>query len=1071
MRYSEDKTARSLETLNQNELNTLIADGGYAADSAFGVMLNFYKSNKDNYIVQRADEDTEADILRSAKNVNRSAVVKGTEREKRAQLRDELSHKMWDYQLRSALYDMKYKGQHRTFLGLYDRELTSEASLANERFARIMSSGTPEEKKREVGRRIEEIGNLDLSFIDLNNDESFVKNYEKYCQIKMWADTQNIVRFAKEAGVDLTEPRYKKYCEKAPLLSTVWMAIGSKEKIITGPAYDCVDFSKLTYEQTRELDGNAELGTAFTSSAMAHGINVSEANGKGFLKLFDESLAPQQRLDEAMKLENKTSELYLQSAAVPAAAPEANDHRGFIDSPDGFFAKMDREYRHRFAEMPKDDIRHTGPSQVAKSVIAYRMQREYTETVRENGALDTETFYFRYNSEKIDDMSTQLLKVPGVPEALSTLTNEDRELLACGDKDALRSLDERIAAAAAENERRRRENPHDYYKEKILKNIEEIHKVDNSFTMTDEEVEAMITPEELEKHRRAAELSENVERNMKSLSDDAYGTTLPAFSRIACFLEKRDGEPNAAEDNKKMLRKFVETTPEGDAFRRQSVVDILNRCNTLSSDTLIQMNEEAHRQYEEQLQQPKAPGEAVKDERYFLDKAIFEYAMENYETAKLAVDIKNIDNCLPTSGFTMSEEGKQKLAGQHSHLVGLGTIYAGTIKRYASEDGFTFPVHKISQPLMEKLLSSGKKVAQDVIFCAENNSHEKYLRDALTGKDAGHSREQYSEEDILPTGRADERSVSSIADLRRTYSKFYKELKDADHFYNSKNSTEYTDVLTSLEKADKLLKGLEGKVVPTDLRQALYETVIDVSEKATAYKKKKQREEVRENRTKRIEICGRINEYSKKIFNDHNHFNNADNRYYLDKTFLSFTRTVQDTVEKQAQAERDAYIEERNSVRVDAKTARREELFRSGLAKTEAEREKINAFRRGTNARKAQIKAVKARNELTDLVGRKDITAEKARALMATVVCCEKIAKRDPNARDMSHEEIDGEIAGLYADKNFTKLAGKPNSDEINAFLSENGSSLFAERLDALRQPEQNRQREAAAQAEEPSLK
>lgn len=980
-------------------------------------------AQRDDFPVFELPSADRKEIVSALRERDGGYVVPSSQRAYRQQTQEIFCRKKWEVELRMEMTKAKYSFENartlRTFLSF---ENTPEANMENERFHRVMTSGTPEQKKEEIARRIEAIGEMDFASVDLTDDRAIAENYEKIFRMANMVDAQNVQRAAREVGLDLTEPRFAKYCEKALSANALWQPIGYKFKELVNPLYAHVYAEKVPYSVVTEEDIEVP---GFDTLPMDH-ENLFNKNADETMQVFvDPSLTPAERWEKAQKINLPKAELYRNSLSAAAAEKErfnalsAEEKENYVppytplaDTPDGYFAALHKHLSEQ-TRGGYENYLDTNGKKLSEVVAVYRMQKEYTDLLAAGKAPSGEEFHKRFGTLRFEAEGSACLSGFGFVGVAAGLTEDEYECIAVGDKKVMKDISDRALAAVKNDAALRRENPHDYYRAKILQNIEKIRSFHPGFTMTDEEVEAMITPERIAMHDEAKKVIDGTVSRMNRASYMANGEFDPVFKRIVQFLGKRPEEEGAEEYNRELYAKLIDVSADGEAFRRKTFLDIMNRVNEFSPD----------------------------DFKGKTEKESFELSLRKYELGRLAFDIKNVADSLSTVGLGLSEEAKARFKGQYEYLTDLGSVAVNNVNKLGDDMLFTMPLHKLNADMLAPMFADRDPVFSQGVTAAFNivSDEKNYGKMLNAPSKAG---VVYREEDVVSVAADDERTVEDCASVRETYAKFYRELRSADHFYNFNNSDEYKKLLTSLEKADKVLAGIGGGYVPEKSLQQLRDAMKDVNDNAKTYSAKKSREAANDIRTRRIGVCNRITTYNKILFSEKEGFN-REGLAAADPKFNAFVRTVAQTQMKRNEEIVREHFAEKDTP-VDEKTAEREATFNAGLRKTQAEREKIDRMRRSTAGRKAQILAVKARDGLTDLVGRSGIDQNKARLLMATVVCCDSLVKSDRANENLSHEDINALITKVYEDKAFKRLTADITSDKLNEFLTDGASDRLA---------------------------
>lgn len=1038
MRIINGEQVRDLEAVSKTLIEEIIRSHPELIDASLSKVMSVYEENKNDFPILTVSEQIKKNGIESVGGVCPGAVVGKNEREAREKLRTDFAAAHWQTILKNELIDNRFRLPSRHCYIFLNHELTEEAEVENKRFERIMNSGTDEEKRREVARKIEEFGKMDPSSLDFSDDGAFVKNYEKYHQFRLVSDVQNVVAVANSVGLDLSEPRFAQFCEKAKPLGSYMLPLGGKVKTLSQTMYSYVDIEKISPDDAQELSNAADENNSFENALNMQYSLRGDLTEESIRICSDNALSPAKKYAAVKEISNRDSALFTASRERLSHEQEAYDRlseeekRNYVkpdtlpaDSPDRHFDNLYKHAAQVIAAHPYRDFRRNGTEGVAQILAVYRMQQEYNRLLAAGTAPEGEDFYRQYSFQRLYADKHLVLGEPEFKRIAGEIGENSYELLVCKDRAELKSLDETVKATAQRVQEEINGDKTAYYRSKVVANVDRI-RASLPFNMTEAEIDAMVSPDKIEKHEIAKNLIRENDKKQMQAPIKAGTSFATSFSRMAFMLEKPENEPGAAEYNKELFTRLTDTSEEGDAFRRKTVLDILNAVNRLTVESVKNKSEDE----------------------------VFNYAVRNYNISGIAFEIGNVVANLNSIGCALTPEAAEKFKNQLQYLTNLGTMAINVVDRYADEKSLFFPLEKVDIETAAAMANSDdaelKSASTECFkYITERDQYDAFLNSpSLAGQ-------TYTEQDLIITEPDSTRCVSDCSDIRREYANFYRKLKDADHFYNRNNSAEYTELLKALEKTDKILAGFEGNMIPRDRQQTLRDALDEVNSRAAAYHDKKINEPQTANRAKRIAICKSITGYNRKFLNaDEAGQMRTNGNYALDSKFMNFVRSSNAYTERKAQKAADEYSAEK-AAPVNAKIAERERLFNSGLHKTEAERAKIQTLEPGTTAARAQTKAVEARDELTNLIGRSEIDRNKARRLMATVVCCDRINSLNKVRKNMTEDEIESIITRVCEDRAFIRLTNSLNSDKINVFLAEGGSEILTQRYMAATTPRQ----------------
>ena len=871
----------------------------------------------------------------------------------------------------------------RTMYAFFAHDVTPEACAANDEFYRAVTSGTPEEKKEALAKKIEEFGRIDLTSVDLGDDAACVREFAKLSKISLIADSQNIIRVAKENGIDLSEPRFAGYCEKAEVLNSMMDCIALKTRVLSDPAYSYVDLEKISGADFDTLSENPEAYGAFSMSCTELGSYKNNGN-EYTKKLLDYSVPMKKKISGLIADARNNSPEYTASKAV----------NPYTDTPDGFFAKQLEKQRNSLA---KEDDRGFAVNHREKFMIAaiYRVQREYSEVVGKGVILSHDDFRFRFGPDVIKAEADRIAHIPFVSEVLPTI-DDARESLASGDMNAVRRLDDAFALFEKKEDAARENDPHAYYKNKILANIAKIKAVDDTFSMTDAEIEAMITPERLSRRGTALNVVSD-ERKIIAASDIRRDGTMPdGFKRLVGTLGEPLSRPGAENRNNIFFRKLTQQDAQGMELRRQTAANMFERLNVLSADDI-----------------------KGKDEQAF-----FDYAAANYAAGKIGYAFKDISENITGDNVVISEPAKRQIRENEQYFTNLGNAIVNKVSEYADDDKFTFPMHKLTQQ-QAMLLAADPSTAHITAKYLQQNRSKQVLDEMLASDKR--STLNISQADftvgpaVLPAG--------DLGTVKAKFADFRTRLAAADNFYNFNNSSEYTQLLSALKNADEVFSKAGNGHIAEEMKDPVRNALSDVLVKSRAYYDKKSRQEATENRTKRLAICTEIGMVCKGLVGDAaDVLKNDDHRF--DNDYLSFLRRQEafaNAADRAAMAEKYA-VNDAAFVPMSAKDKRDKLEKISGIIEKNVAGKKLSAEEKNdivenTEKEKQHAYAKKYADYIKDL---------------------DKTLKAYLDEMGISELPRFNRIVQYYMDISGAPDADRRNRELISSLLTEDGCKKFA---------------------------
>lgn len=954
----------------------------------------------------------------------------------RKNLRTDLCKKIFRYSFNRSETLLRYpQVTNRTLKGLIFPGDDEASVRKNERFMRVMSTGTPEEQKEILSQKIEEIGNWDLSSIDFTDDKAFVENIEKILTVRYFADPQNVIKDARDIyGIDFTEPRFANFCKNCAVMSPLWGSIGSKINIMTAATYDFVDCAKLTSDDYEPIESiPATENSPATAPLEGHAMILTD--NPDFLPnqdLLNKSLSVQERFDKAKEdigdifhtvsnMEKRKNEKRPDDKELRHALNDFSDnylHTNIRNACDSLLRVSDPDYA------------ETKTARIARVVAVYDLLLQQ-QTSRDDRS--------HFNDELLNQATDAYLNDPTFLEMVNTLNNDDIDEIAFGNLDKIDSVVNTIDIQIKRNTKLReagkavphaafdhrpvpdkKTDPVGYYMRKLNDNIDIIRQYDPTFSMTEEQKRAIVNPERIAMHERAKNIAAGMlTYEGKPVPNCYVGKRTVEFARIQWYLIKRGGTEEDKAFNEELFNKLPAHTAEGDAFRKKLFIDTMNELNAVDPD----MFSKAHTEQE-----------------------IFDYCCDNYARFQISFELTNISSNLVSDGYGFTEAGKAKFDAQFRYLADVASSGMNVINHAADEDFLTFPSELINARIADAFPGAQKNLElmtndSDKKFsvCAVNTLSLDVLKDdsinARLKKNTDAGVKHYSLDDLEDKSPLEDRVVDSLPNLRDKFAAAYKTLKNADNFYNLQNSTQYKNMLTALSSAVKTFGSVKGEIKGADT-QKIYNAVkdvLDASDKYSKYAKPLKKDVNRQTRydtaTKLITLCKLITKGTEA-----SELTDAA----ADKDFCLFVKTAN---EKALEKTADEFYNREN-------LSEREQIFNRGVEKTNAERAKIATFPEGSTARDAQQILVDARDELTNLIGRKQIDTAAARLLMAKVVACSQLAG-DDLVPTLPANVILASAQTVAANKNFIALTKKIDSDTINKFLGDGGAEKLTAKYTA----------------------
>ena len=987
------------------------------------------------YEINVSDKVRNAIVERAPQGARISAEENRNAREKR---KIDLSRKIFAEELKKACVIAEFSpetDENSTVLGLLQHEIDPFAQVANRRFYRIMKSGTQEEKQQELSKKLEQISGLDLSFIDLADDDAFVRDYEKYRRIRQIGSAQKLLEMAQQVGLNIEEPRFRRFRDNVKLLDEVIGAVKIKETIITNPVYDAVDIEKLTEEDI----------TAFANDQETYGKSFSNAVSAWLpaVKAPKRAAAADKRvlLNAAVPAKDRLKK-FGTGAEIPSNAAQQGSAQPVlpafsVDTPNQYFTK---NLRNKLEDAAKVGIGRDDDNYLP--FVIRRMQKEYASLRKQGKELSEEEFTQKFGSRAMRDGVKKLAAVPGIKNALEEMKPDTFEKIVFGDIDALDAFDGQLTDLIEQEEARlagkeRKKDPPqkkepsfadqiksireaedrkgiDHYRKILEDNIAEIQKVNSDFTMTEEEKEAMLSQDRIDRHKAAVELLAQVNWNVRNAS---RADTNDTFRNIAGYLCKSEEKDGAIKENEEILRNLSGTTPASDRYRRNMLGAILKSANSLS--------------YENGYKPSAAKGlywHNLKDgqNRILYEQQVFDLAKKSYRSAKIAENIKDTFEKTESSGYKLSEEADARFRMQRESLAQYHAPLTNIVDIYANEELFVFPIHKLDKKTIEALAKNNREKWGSLPERYKNHPLHPDFRNNIKNLSNSCS-EKYDETALDAAALPGERIVTGCRSLRATYKQFYDELKNADHFYNFNNSPQYTKVLDELRRADTFLAGISGDV-PENKQNDLRKIMKDVNDAAAAYRTEKEAAKPAAGsiRARRVDICRRIESYSRLLYKEEpgKQYEKAAD----DARFMQFLETHKDEAAHLYSAFR-SMAKEDGSIE-----AQRERLFEQAAKTAKDLSDYAEKYDRDTIGYAAYQKAAVAREDFLIAIGRKEPDMDRIYTDIVCTVLFYQIAtqtatKKMPEFAGTAQEKSDAK--NLYLDSMLREATGFFDMKEV----------------------------------------
>lgn len=540
------------------------------------------------------------------------------------------------------------------------------------------------------------------------------------------------------------------------------------------------------------------------------------------------------------------------------------------------------------------------------------------------------------------------------------------------------------------------------YRVKFLRNLQILREAFPDFKMEDSEIDAYLTDERLEMHRRAVEYRDGYSAMQKELE----GKGLPsAFLRVSATFMDKSGTPAAEEKNAKLTAWLCDPGEDGNRARKDCLLNMINCASRLDPDKFS-------------FQKPI-------DE---IGNYILDHADDLVQAWNMKYALSHLDSSL---GFGLSPEKEaqlQKLAVDAQPLQGVG----GVIKDLMASEAFlTLPFDRITPEQGAALLGMVprmKNLPQDASAYLDLGNYATASLGAAV--DVNMERPAFTAEDLQDVKPTPEEAKNS-------YSRLYELLKSADKWYLWGNSPEYRELLGALKELNKGLQTMgDGMDIrKTDALRRSFKRVGTAAEKYISHVGNAGKDEIQQQRlelAKETRLLTRHAAGSDILFHS---FVEQQNEAALKEYYGAAAPAPEGVSEEAVQAQ--------------------EQTFRIGLKRTEDLRAQIEAADQAevadfeeTFLLEAGPAILEAREKLTAMVGRKELDPEALKKPLAQVLQGSKLRVRSLTEPGLS-EVFDEKVEQTLANPVFSELVRDMTSEKLNTFLTGAGEHEFTKQYDA----------------------
>ena len=612
------------------------------------------------------------------------------------------------------------------------------------------------------------------------------------------------------------------------------------------------------------------------------------------------------------------------------------------------------------------------------------------EMLRVNQAIESKT-YDTFKPLTEEEYNNEIAKIRNSKEFIDgayMLSNDDIELFVSKDSEkfgaAIDKMQDKIKDLA--------QRKHDILKGMFLENIKIIKETIPNFEMSDEAIESYLTNERMSMHEKMIDY----DQKSKEIKDSAQ--TLPVtFRRIYFAMADRSGTVEAKEYNEKLHNMINLPTKEGEAYRAQLLAKWANKVKDLDAN---------------QISFEKSFGEMAN------------YTLDNIDALEIGMDFEEVNReRVNELGLVSSEETNANLKNIQNKGVVLGGLGRSIHSMMNSDFFLTLPFNDLSIDQVMMLIKDADKFK--TLGQSQTTPHDQLLQFAnYAGSKV--AMDTFTEPSKLEIKANDfESKTPNFADLKEQIVNLAKDFKNADNWYNAKNSDEYKKLRTALNKAADDLSKVDGQIDPAHA-QGLYEKICDINKLVVKYIDHVGAKPKNDIQSTRLDLAKRIKEISA---------NAVRGKLVFDVVVTEYNDGLA----------KEYYNEVKNT-----QPSEEERIFNEGITKTETLRNDVQTLEQKPDRSKEENiilginqRVLDARDQLTNLVGREELDLNEIRPLLTTVMMGNSF-KNKPEQLPKGLETFDALVEGVSKSKSFEVVTEKLNSHEVNVFLQGPGeNSLF----------------------------
>ena len=837
----------------------------------------------------------------------------------------------------------KWPTLDRTYQTLMVPHFDKYSMLTNETRKNTILSGTPEEKQGMYMEIFNDLASIDLTKIDIMDDQSLLDNFETVADImSISVELTAILRDAEEAGLDLRGEKYKPLIEQLAAVKEYGYTARLRVDVLSHPLYSQVDISQIEDKFFGNSLTKADGTEVSISDDFQEAFEPEDIGSlSGYATFFDQIGMTQFQKKDNPALDTK----------LPVEERISKFKEQFWTSGNEF--------------MPKEPkIKKVNGEWIAKDDNGYDDFVEESEL----GDIDSEKA-----NEELEDIANEM-EVPlfdeiideeeVIEEKIETIEGESKEINKDDEKPEFNIKDEGINTGVLIdglpniNQFRTKQEPieegpltqHDALKNMFKDNVRLIQRVIPNFSITDEEIESYITDERIKMHDWAVDY----EKKHKDFDKNTDKKLPYMYGRSAFAMVDNSGTPEAEEYNDKFYKLIGEASKQGEQFR----TELFAKYATLAKNL-----DESQFDYKKGF------------------NSMANYVMNNVAAIEVGMELQNINQRrVNDMGIIASEEETKNIKNIEDKGVVLGGVGRSIRETMTSEFFLTFPFDKLSAEQIVMLMEHGNQIKG-----IDNNFMTKtdQLLKMASYRVFENTRDEYKEpetHDITPEMFTPQ--TPKLSEMKNKFEKMYNSLKKADNWYNFMNSDKYDNLLKSLDTAVKTLNSIDKNIDKKEI-DSLLSAFNNVKKDAQEYVSHVGEQAKNSTQKERLNVAKEALELSNNATRTRFVFDTMIDEYNEDIAKEFYNEIKDDS----------GYVSNKDDNAELDNGAIQEKMFTKGLQRTEKLRDYVQTLegKAQPNAEEKYMlevnkKILGARDELTDLVGRSEINTERIKPYLATIL-------------------------------------------------------------------------------------